>query len=124
MGSIIGPEGIRHDVDERSLLRNSYADSNHVIFHERLRLVEDLQVLGRDENVLAVDQGQLQGALAGELDIQAGAVEEGQIESDQAAERDQPADPRRPGGTAVALAGDLEVVRPDVDRRRLAVLAG
>src|SRR4051812_31311134 len=96
-----------------------FTPSDHVVLHERLRLVEDLQVLGGDVNILAVGQGQLQTAFAGELDVEARAVEEDQVEADQAPERDQAANPRRPGGPAVPLPGNVEVVRPDVDRRRI-----
>ena len=54
--------------------------------------MEDLQVLGGDVDVVALGEVQLQAALAGELDVEGGAVEEGQVEADEAAQGDQPAD--------------------------------
>src|SRR5260370_5588687 len=79
-----------------------------VIVHERLGLVEDLPVLGRDEHVFAAVQAQLQAALAGELDVQAGAVQEREVEPDQAAQACEASNAGGPGGAALALAGEFE----------------
>src|SRR4051794_12036155 len=102
---------------EPSRVESSMGTLDHVILDEFL-LVEDLEVLGGDEDVVAARQGQLQAAFAGELDVQRRAVEEDQVEADEAAEGRQAADPRRPGRAAVAPAVDVEVVRADVDRDR------
>ena len=93
------------------------AASDDIVLDEGFRFVENLQVLGRDEDVVALGKSQVEATLAGELDVQAGAVEQGQVQPHQTAKRRQTTDPRGPGGPAVALAGDVEVVRADVDAR-------
>ena len=50
--------------------------------------------------------------------MEAGAVEQVEVEADEAAHGDQAADAGGPGGAAVALASDVQVVRAYVDRHR------
>src|SRR3954470_17713075 len=91
--------------------------SNDVVLDEGLGLVEDLEVLGGNIDILAIGQGKLAKAFAADLDVEAGAVEEHEVEADLAPQAGEAADPGGPGGAAVAFPGHLEVVRADINSR-------
>ena len=90
--------------------------SDYVVLDERLRVVEDLQVLRRYEHMLALNQAEGNRCLPRNLDVKERAVEQNDVEPDEPAKRREPLNPRGPGGPSVVIAADLEVVRADVNR--------
>src|SRR4051794_11359303 len=81
----------RMEIDE-TLSFPTLERSDDVVLDERLRLVEDLEVPGGDVDVLAVGQGELEAPLSGDLDVEAGTVEEHEVEANEPPQGGEPAD--------------------------------